>query len=333
MRIVFTDITVRNLQASDKGQLKVWDTKLPGFGLVVGKRTKTFTVVYGKERRNKSIGRYPEISLSEARKEAKRLLATQPSKKAVTNLTDLVRAYLSDCQGRLRPNTVAGYHSVLQHAPDIPIDRATKSLVKTAHEIKAYKALFNWAIREELTDTNPFIHLSAVYGKRERVLTDDEIKLVWQYDYPPYSTIVKLLLLTGQRLNQISSLQPEWIDGYLIKFPANIMKNGNTHTIPFGNLTKQFITPPFRFNGWSNAKERMDRITGVTDYRLHDLRRTWATKNAEIGTPIHVAEAHLDHRSGTISGVAAVYFRHNWLLEMRKAVKTYEAHIAKLVGL
>ncbi len=111
------------------------------------------------------------------------------------------------------------------------------------------------------------------------------------------------------------------------------MKNGDPHTIPFGTMTRPLLdAAPFDFNGWSKSQARLLKATGIEDWTLHDLRRTWATKMAEIGTPIQVAEAHLDHRSGTISGVAAIYFRHNWLAEMREAVQRYEDCIGKIVG-
>ncbi|MEM6621642.1 MAG: integrase family protein [Pseudomonadota bacterium] len=305
---------------------------MPGFGVRVTARSKSFFVMYGTARRLKTIGRYPEMSLREARAEAQRVMVIKPASEAQIVLFDLVKAFLQDCGTRLRPKTVASYETVLKNAPDIAIDRVSKSLATTAHEIKAYKAMFNWAMREQLVEKNPFIHLTARYGKRDRFLSDDEIHAVWKYESEPYSTIVKLLLLTGQRRSQVWRLQPDWIEDDLIHFPASIMKNGEPHTIPFGRFTLPLLDAvPFTFNGWSKSHARMVKVTGVEDWTLHDLRRTWATKMAEIGTPIHVAEAHLDHRSGTISGVAAIYFRHNWLAEMREAVQAYEDQIKLIV--
>lgn len=82
MRILLTDVAIKRLTAPPTGQLKVWDTKLPGFGIIIGKRTRTFYAVYGQNRRNHKIGRYPDISLKDARTAAKVLLATKPRKTA-----------------------------------------------------------------------------------------------------------------------------------------------------------------------------------------------------------------------------------------------------------
>ena len=86
------------------------------------------------------------------------------------------------------------------------------------------------------------------------------------------------------------------------------------------------------FNGWGKAKVRLDKASGVSDWTLHDLRRTYATLHAQIGTPIHVIERLLNHVSGTLSGVAGIYNRYSYQDEMAKAVVAYTAYIRKLVG-
>lgn len=331
MRINLTDITIRQLSAPESGQLKVWDTKLPGFGVIIGKRTKTFTVVYGKERKNKSIGRYPAISLSDARREAMGILATQPHKNAVTRLSELVTAFLSDCRERLRPKSVAAYETVLKNAPDIDIKNANRHTVTvtTAHEIKAYKALFNWAVREEITDRNPFLHLSVAFGERDRVLTDDELKAIWSYEWPPYSTYIKLCIITGQRIGQWKNYT---LDSDRIIFPASIMKSGKEHSIPLTKQAQSLIEQLRPFNGWSKAKARLDHHVSLPHWRVHDLRRTFSTNLASLSVPIHITERILAHTGGTISGVAAIYNRYTYHDEMREALLTYEAHLSKIVS-
>lgn len=76
----------------------------------------------------------------------------------------------------------------------------------------------------------------------------------------------------------------------------------------------------------------MDRETGITDYRLHDIRRTFATIHAKIGTELHVIEKLLNHQSGSISGVAAVYNHHNYLEEAKIAVANYEKHLQTILA-
>lgn len=330
MRIALTDIAIRKLTPPDKGQLKVWDTNLPGFGLLVGKRTKTFLVVYGQERRNLTIGRYPQISLREARETAKGILLAKPEKTRSQSLTELVTAFLEDCRLRLRPSSVRRYEVVLKNAPDIPLVEVSKSLATTAHEVMAYKVMFNWACRMELADKNPFQYSKTTINHRHRVLSDEEISAVWNYEDGTFSDVVKLLLLTGQRRGQIVSIEPSWIEGDTINFPSSIMKSKRPHTIPFGQLTEQYLRP-LRFNGWGKSKARMDKAIGVTDWVLHDLRRYYSTTMAKLGVPLHITEHLLDHRTST-SGVQAVYMRYGFLPEMREAVSQFERHIASITA-
>lgn len=334
MRIALTDIAIRRLQSPEKGQLKVWDTNLPGFGLIVGKRTKTFTVMVGTDRRTKAIGRYPDMSLKSARERAKQLMATPNALSIHTTLSDALSAYYEDCAGRLRPGSLVEYQRHLNRLPDKPLAQFTAKDVDSAdaHAVNAIKVFFNWCLRHELVARNPFLSIPIKYGQRSRVLSPAEIKAVWAYDRPPYSDIVKLLLLTGQRRGEIHALQPDWIQGDTVTTPAEVTKNGKGHTYPIGPLAMRYLeNAPFSFNGWGRAQKRMHQHTGVTDWVLHDLRRTCATIHVEIGTPVHVTEAILNHSSGSISGVAAVYIRANLLAEMRKAALQYEAHIVTLV--
>lgn len=334
MRKRLTALGIEKLPFPATGSEKYWDEMLPGFGVRCTARSKSFFVMYGKERRLKTIGRFPSVSLSEARREAMRLLAVRPKKALSPRLGEAVSAYISECGVKNRPNTVREYRRYLSALPDKPLSDVKRSDIdaSNAHTVMAWRIFFNWCIRNELTATNPFNHIKIKHEKRERVLSEDEIRAIWQYDHEPFASVIKLLLLTGQRRSQIGQFDPDWLNEDTISFPARVMKNGQDHVIPFGDLARRFL-PRNRLNiqGWSKMKNRLDKHTGVTGWTLHDLRRTFATLHAQIGTPIHVAEAHLDHKSGTISGVAAVYFRHNWLTEMRNAVSSYETYIATIV--
>jgi integrase len=86
------------------------------------------------------------------------------------------------------------------------------------------------------------------------------------------------------------------------------------------------------FPGFSRAKRRLDQLSGVTGWRLHDLRRTCVSGMARLGTAPHVADKILNHQSGTISGVAAVYQRHEFLAERQEALKRWGTHVASIVN-
>lgn len=87
------------------------------------------------------------------------------------------------------------------------------------------------------------------------------------------------------------------------------------------------------FSGWSKAKLEFDAPLAIADYTLHDLRRTFSSQMAALSTPIHVTEKLLNHVSGTLRGVAAVYNRYSYATEMRTAIEAHEAHVLRLAGL
>ena len=80
------------------------------------------------------------------------------------------------------------------------------------------------------------------------------------------------------------------------------------------------------------AKRLLDQLSGVTGWRLHDLRRTCVSGMARLGVAPHVADKILNHQAGTISGVAAVYQRHEFLAERQAALDLWGAHVGQLLG-
>jgi integrase len=85
------------------------------------------------------------------------------------------------------------------------------------------------------------------------------------------------------------------------------------------------------FQSFSAAKRELDRLSGVSDWRLHDLRRTCVSGMARLGVPPHVADKILNHQTGTISGVAAVYQRHEFLAERKEALERWGSHITDIL--
>ena len=86
------------------------------------------------------------------------------------------------------------------------------------------------------------------------------------------------------------------------------------------------------FQDFTHAKRRLDQLSGVTGWRLHDLRRTCVSGMARLGVAPHVADKILNHQVGTISGVAAVYQRHEFLAERRAALDLWGAHVDRILG-
>lgn len=334
MKMAFTDLALRKLPHPPAGQVRYFDQHLPAFGLTVGTNRKTFFVMFGRDRRLKTLGSFPETGLADARKEARRLLLVEPTE-VLERLQSAIARYLEECEGRLRTNTVREYRRHLKTAPNIMLATLKKASVplKEPHAVNAWRVFGNWCIKQDLITKNPFQHLPVVYGKRSRVLTDSELATIMRYEDSRFGDFLRLCVLTGQRRIEVATLRQAWIKDDTITIPASVAKNGKEHTIPFNLLTASYLPktdePPI--SGFSKSKARFDRQHPFPHWTIHDLRRTFATIHARLGTPIHIVEAMLNHSSGTISGVAAIYIRHNFLDEMRQAQVKYEIFIAKLL--
>ncbi|MEJ8568808.1 tyrosine-type recombinase/integrase [Elongatibacter sediminis] len=333
-----TDLSVQRLKWDGK-QTITWDTTLPGFGVRVGKNKKTFLIMVGKERRKVTIGHYPDDKLKDARNKAKSALLKVHHPK--TDTESLKEEYLEDVKLRLAEKTYTGYKTNLDN---FDFEVTSLTLVEARSYLSQYddapqnqnnafralRAFLNWCVREGHIDHHPLQGLPEPnkFPSRDRVLSDEELIKIWEHtDFHPYGHIVRCLMLSGQRMSQIWKAQPEWIGDGVITFPKEIMKGKESHTIPLTPLMAEYFKPPFVFNGWSKSKARLDKKCGVTGWRLHDLRRTLATNCAKLGIPIHVVEKVLDHKSGTVSGIVAVYNRYSYLGEMENALLTHENHL------
>ena len=211
-------------------------------------------------------------------------------------------------------------------------------------------ALFGWAIRRGSLSVNPFEHVpTSPAVRRERVLSDDEIRSVWKATGGPgaFNAIVRALLLTGQRREEVSGLTWDELDPGLSAWtlPAARSKNGKPHVVPLSEEMQTLLRAQPRlketdlvfpgersvFSGWSKSKARLDRRSGVPDWTLHDLRRTMATGLQKLGVRLEVTEAVLNHVSGSRAGIVGVYQRHEWADEKRAALDAWGEHVAAIV--
>ena len=224
-------------------------------------------------------------------------------------------------------------------------DRSSES----QHAFVAILTMMNWCKRHGLIEASPVPVMSFKTEARSRILTDEELHIVWKraeaYGYP-YGSIIQLLILTGQRRGEIAGLKWNWVGEGSITFPHGFTKNSREHTIPVGPLAQKIISQlpqtsdllfPSRFSGdtvfsgWSKTKRAFDKEIKIAPYTLHDLRRTYSSNMARLGVPIHVTEKLLNHVSGTVSGIAAVYNRYTYIDEMREAVANFDGYLAKLI--
>jgi integrase len=217
--------------------------------------------------------------------------------------------------------------------------------------LKATKTFLRWCVGRAVLDQSPAegIPLPAKEVARDRVLNDQELAqiiLAARKMDGSYGGIVELLALTGQRREEVARMKWDELD--LVKrvwtLPKSRTKNAKEHLV---QLSEQAIavlkradkkgplvfsvlgTKPFQ--KFSKAKRRLDQLSGVTGWRLHDLRRTCVSGMARLGISPHVADKILNHQAGTISGVAAVYQRHDFLAERRAALDLWGAHVGRVL--
>ena len=216
------------------------------------------------------------------------------------------------------------------------------------------RACFAWGIKREAVEANPFEALAVtVAPKRDRVLNDREIARVLQAARgmtAPFGPLVELLLLTGQRREEVGGMAWSEISDDLTKWtiPKERAKNGAASIVPLSagaiallqnrltvmRETRAGLVFPGeggkQFGGWSKAKAALDEASGVTGWRLHDLRRTVATGLQRLGVRLEVTEAVLNHISGTRAGIVGVYQRHDWAAEKIAALSGWGECVVKL---
>jgi integrase len=356
-KVALTDLAVRSLPTGYH-----FDAKLPSFGIRVGKTRKTWVVIRGTNRTKVTLGYYPALSLAEARKKAFAAFADQHQTKPITpTFPKALELFLANRSKTLRPGSLKQlswdlkkhfhWQKRLDEITHHDVRKIIDALPTESQRYQATKDIrtfFNWTVPQYLSNS-PCTGLKASKPRsRERTLTDEELAKVWkkadEIGYP-YGTIIKLLILTGQRIGEISSMQWDWI-GENLTIPADIAKNGRTSIIPLGNMARDAISHIPRYSNhlfparnktdqhmvsfWSN-KQILDEC-GVKNFTHHDLRRTFATNMAKLGVRLEVTEKILNHISGSTGGIVSVYMKYNFIPEMMSAVELYEQHLLSLLA-
>ena len=217
--------------------------------------------------------------------------------------------------------------------------------------LKSVKTFFRWCVGQAILDRSPAegVPLPSREIARDRVLEDAELAQVLiaaRAMGGPYGGIVEFLALTAQRREEVAGLRWDELD--LVQrvwtIPKARTKNAKAHMV---HLSKQALAVLERadrkglvaftllgtkcFQDFTHAKRRLDQLSGVSEWRLHDLRRTCVSGMARLGIAPHIADKILNHQAGTISGVAAVYQRHDFLAERRAALDEWGAHIDRIL--
>lgn len=370
-----TDIAIRSFRPPAIGQTDHFDDVIPGFGVRISQGgTRSFFLFTGKarNRQRRMIGRFGIITLAQARAEAKRLLAEQIlglGKPKTITFSAALAIFEEQKYPTLRPSTVRGYKGSFQrhftrklgdlHLADITFEHVTAitdRLVKTPseqrHAIVVGNTFFRWCVRRRYLRHSPLDGVDVPRPRRrKRVLSDEELTKLWralESSAEPFRSIVRLLILTGQRRGEIRALRPSWFrhNEQAFVLPPEITKNKREHIVPLGPTALNLLSdlpkeaalwfPCDRhngnvFSGFSKTTlELKRRLEGVAPWTLHDLRRTFSTNLARLGVLPHVKEMLLNHVSAK-SEVEAIYDTYNYLPEMRLAMEKWDARVAELL--
>lgn len=385
----------------------LWDDRVSGFGLkVTPAGAKTYLYQYrlggrGGRTRRYTIGRHGSMTPDRARREAERLAALvsqgvdpqQEKQDKGRRAIDLAfkgyaERFVEDC---LKVRWKASHKDgeallrlyvipVLGSKPLHDIDRSdiravlkpVRGKVATARNLFAVlRRLFRWAVSEGDIQVSPITGMEPppLPAKRDRVLSDAEVRLMWlgsEKQAYPFGPLFRLLLITGQRLEEVSGLLWAELDRAkaMWSLPAERAKNGNASQVPLSPLAMaeldKLAKRAGRKDGWprkglvftttgetsvsghSRAKARLDKNMAelaakskdqptIAPWRLHDLRRTLATGMQRLGVRFEVTEAILNHVSGSKAGVAGVYQLHDWAPEKKAALAAWSMHIAAIL--
>jgi integrase len=352
---------------------------------ITPKGRKVFIALYrthgGSSRLRKyTIGPYGRVTLHHARAAAQRVFAARldgrdPAaeklalrrRDVVDRVDDLIEAFVAEHLSKLRSGAATtrmlrreviprwGARSVhdikRRDLSDLVFETALQRTEHSAHKLlKALKRFFSWCLGRAILEASPAIGIQSPLKatSRDRVLTDEELASVLRgarHIGGANGGIVELLILTGQRREEVTQMTWEELDleRRTWSLPGFRTKNGRAHVVhlsPEGlNLLARqerlgpYVFSPTRrpFQSFSRLKRELDGICGVTNWRLHDLRRTCVSGMAGLGIAPHVADKILNHQSGTISGVAAVYQRHEFMAERKDAVERWGAHVSRLL--
>lgn len=387
------DLVLQRLTPPAIGRIELFDTVLPSFGVRIGASGKKswvlITRVHGKLKRV-TFGKYPALGVADARDKAREMLAeieagndlpaavapALPSARGIgvsaavaefvlrdqkpnnRSWREVERVLNKELVAELGGMPLAGLkrHHLLAIG-DRLVDKGSPIM---ANRTLAYvRRCLSWCVERGMIETSPAsdLKLPAKETSRDRILEDDEIRAVWRTAQEigyPYGTIVRLLILSGQRRDEVVSLLWEDFDKdrMLWTIPKDRTKAGRAHEVPLSpqfravlaelsperegllfaaRSTRKTSQGPRTFSGFSKAKLELDQLSGVTGWRLHDLRRTAASGMARLGHPPHVVAAILNHSPGGTQGITAVYNRYRYVDEKRAALEEWGLYVEALI--
>lgn len=237
------------------------------------------------------------------------------------------------------------------------LDATAADAPVAANRVRSHlNKIFNWAISrgEYGLEHNPvtITERPTKEKSRERVLSDDELKALWQgcdAITPNHGAFVRLLMLTGQRRSEVAAIKRSDIVGQDWTIPGIEVKANGANVIPLSSLAMDTLAgvpilnssdyvfpargnPNKHLSGYKFVKQKLDQASGVQDWRLHDIRRTCSSNFARLGVAPHISEMILNHSLGkTGGGTFETYNRYSYLPERREALQQWSDYISEVV--
>lgn len=362
MRETLTDVKVRQAKAPTTGRRDLWDALVPGLSLrVTASGAKSWTVVArlrGKVVRHK-LGGFPAMSLAQARDKARESLEAfqegkHPNARRGLSSAEAWALYFKDHRAGEEHKRALGYiwakylEPRFGGLPPAEIQRSEAAAlfaeiartkpVQALHTQSALSHFLAWAVDRGLLEVSPIVGLRPPVRKRsrDRVYTDPELRAIWTVTgkLSRYGTFVRLLLATAQRRSHVWKIDWNQVDLSRRLWTAPT-KAGRLFPCPLSPLALSLLGEPGEGRlfparpDWSALASAVRGGDGVpADFRFHDLRRTAATRMAELGVKREVVDAVLDHAAG---GVTGIYNRYAYVEEMRQALEAWGDRLRVIV--
>jgi integrase len=239
---------------------------------------------------------------------------------------------------------------------DLVEDIATDRPYMANRTLATLSKFFGWCVARDIIEVSPAsgIDQPGQEVARDRILSDDELRRLWQAagdpTEGPFGVLVRLLICTGQRRGEVSGMRYSEIgNDHIWRLPGSRTKNGKTHQVPLVPAAWDLIQAQTRFAdsdfvltvdgtrpiiGFGRAKRRLSAKAGIeaNSWRLHDLRRTCASGLQRLGVRAEVIERCLNHVSGLYRGVSGTYQRDPLIEEMTTALERWSGHVEALTS-
>jgi len=370
-----TELAIKKA-AKATARYDIFDASVRGLGVrIAPSGTKSWFIMRrfnGKMLRT-TFGRYPEVGLADARLRVPEVLLKMSkgnSSQGNDTFETIVAEWIKRDQSKNK-SVEQVKTAIKRHVSPVfsgrKLDKIKKQdIIKlidqitdggspvAANRILAFlKRFFNWCVERDILEVSPALSIKANTGEisRDRVLDVGELLSLWTIEGKlnyPWGAILKLLMLTGARLKEVSEVTWDEIslEEQIWSIPSSRTKNSRPHQIHLSTQAIQILRSlpsvkdqSFLFStngvrpvsGFSKAKKRIDLLSGVDNWRFHDLRRSFATHTTEkLEVPPVIIDKILNHVSGAVKGVAAIYQRGEYLEQRREALQAWGDYLEDL---